>query len=96
MSLKGNRYAYELAEMGACCDTSDRSKISCYVCDFKFEEKEIEDTKHEFELKNARDAGWLLHTSSHPWCEYLKNLPEEVRTNILGKRIFHIIYVCNI
>jgi hypothetical protein len=95
MSLKGSRFAYELAEIGARRDTLEKNKISCHVCSLEFDEKEIIKTMDELKLESFRDAGWLFYATSHPTCEHLQDFPKEVRKNILGKSIFHILYVSN-
>ena len=83
-SLEGETFANELAEIGACRDKWGNNVISCYKCELKFNIEKITEYMEKSNLSFI-DAGWLIHTINHPWCDLLQTLPKTSLQKILGR-----------
>ena len=83
MSLEGEPFGEEMAEMGGYRDKWDYNQTSCYFCGLIFQMEEIT-TIMNHENIDFKDAGYLVHAILHPWCEILQNLPMHDRRKVLG------------
>ena len=82
-SLKGNRLAFELAQIGGCLNSNGTA--SCFMCDLSLPEETILNLRDMGGPRNFVDAGLFYHANENPWCDFLQSQPKDYKEKILGE-----------